>query len=454
MPALHWVSAGVVATVLSVPVVGHAASKPAATESSEDNPDRPKFRPLLRINLRGEARVNDGANPDPSGDSWQVVEGVRAGVEASYKELTVVAQLQDVRAWGQGGILSVNPFTGVHQGYIEIAGEANRSVSGFVRVGRQEIVYGSRRHFHKSPYHPGGRAFDAARGRLNVGKASLELSYMLADRPQDFTVTLGDGTEVNTRGRGDHLAYGDIGYVFHPAAELHGAVIVQGLGARASDTTRDRFFIMPGGRLTGELAKGLDYEFEGWLQRGNDRDLDMRSWMAAGAVGYVAPVSLRPGARLHYEIHSGSACTGDPALGEPCGNDEHRDFDQLDGARHLYRGWMDINAGSNLRDLAVHTFMSPTDGLKLTAVYHFMQLHAAAGRWYNLSGESTWGTGWDPTNTRNTLGHEIDLLIDYKPWKYLTMRPGYSVFIKGPAARRLLPPDAMHFVYLWFIAEF
>ncbi|MBL4686173.1 MAG: alginate export family protein, partial [Nannocystaceae bacterium] len=121
---------------------------------------------------------------------------------------------------------------------------------------------------------------------------------------------------------------------------------------------------------------------------------------------------------------------------------------------HLYRGWADLAAGSNLRDLAASAFLSPISQIKLTAVYHFFQLHAASGRWFQANGESAWGAGWDPNNTRNTLGHEVDLLVDYKPWKYLTIRPGYSVFLKGPAARRLLSPEPMHFVYLWFIAEF
>lgn len=67
---------------------------------------------------------------------------------------------------------------------------------------------------------------------------------------------------------------------------------------------------------------------------------------------------------------------------------------------------------------------------------------------------ATWGDGWDASNANRNLGHEVDLQISYKPWKYLAIRPGYSVFAKGPAARRLLPPAPMHFAYLWFVAEF
>ncbi|MBL4683893.1 MAG: alginate export family protein, partial [Nannocystaceae bacterium] len=334
MRPLHWVRGTIVAVLCLLPAILHAAVQaPEAATHADATEDRPVFTPLLRINLRGEARANAGNSPDPTTDSWRVVEGVRAGIKARYRELTVVAQFQDVRAWGQGGLISSNPFTGLHQGYIEVGGETNRSVSGFIRVGRQEIVYGSRRHFHSSPFNIAGRAFDGVRAQLNVGKASLDLSYMLAARPESFTVVGPDDTETSVRGRGDHLAYGDLGFDFHPAAELHAAVILQRLGARETDPTRDRSFIMPGARMTGDLSDELDYEVEGWLQRGSERDLDLRTWMAAATIRYTSTTTMHPGARLHYEIHSGSRCTGDPTAGEPCGGSEHRDFDQLDGAR-------------------------------------------------------------------------------------------------------------------------
>jgi len=435
-------------------------AEPPATESAADTPakaqdsERPTFTPMLRLTLRGEARVNAGDAPDPKVDTWRVLEGVRAGLRVGFKELTVVGQLQDVRAWGQGTLISTNPATGLHQGYIEVSGETGRQVSGFLRVGRQEIVYGSKRHFHSAPFNPASRAFDGVRGQLNVGRASIESGYMLVAAPNDFTVTADDGTETSVHSRGDHLAYSDIGYAFHEAVQLHAAVIVQRLGATASDPTRSRFFVMPGGRITGELAPGLKYEGEGWAQRGDERGRSLRAWMAAGSVTYEAQIPVRPGAQLHYEALSGSSCSGDPAVDEACTDGVHRDFDQLDGARHKYRGWMDLFAGSNLRDLAVSAFVSPSSKVKATAVYHFVQLQEASGRWFRLSGESAWGDGWDPTNTSNTLGHEVDLLIDYRPWKYLSIRPMYAAFFKGPAARQLLSPEPMHLVFLWFLAEF
>jgi len=448
-----WAGAVVLAAACITPVTALAAPDDDRTEVEDD---RPTVVPTLRILIRPEARTNAGTGIDPTADSWVVQQNVRAGVTAGYRALTAVGQLQDVRAWGQGNgtAISNNPFTGLHQGYIEVGGEVSDRVGGWVRVGRQEILYGSLRHFHRSPWLPESRAFDAFRGHLDVARASLEASYMLLDAPGTFTVTQADDSVTEVRGGGDHIAYGDVGYDFHDAVQLHVAAILQWLGATEADPSRDRFFVMPGTRLTGAPAPGLSYEAEGWLQRGTERTVEMRAWMAAASVTYAVPIDAKPGAKLHYEIHSGSPCTGDPVAGEACGNSVHRDFDQLDGARHLYRGWMDLMAGSNLRDLAVSAFVSPSSQIELTGTYHFFQLHEASGRWFDLSGESTWGLGWDPTNTNNTLGHEIDLQLDYRPWKYLRLRPGYGVFLKGPAARNLLPPQASHFVYVWGIVNF
>ncbi|MCR9165523.1 MAG: alginate export family protein [Nannocystaceae bacterium] len=435
------------------------ATTPAiAAEPGRTVPDQAHatFTPTLRLLLRPEARTNAGVGRDPAADAWAVHESVRVGVTARYRALTAVGQLQDVRAWGHGNGtgFSNNPFTGLHQGYVEVGGGQSGRVDGWLRVGRQEIVYGSRRHFHRAPWHPAGQAFDAARGHLDFWRASLELSYVLLDAPETFDVIRDDGTQVEVRGDGDHVGYADVGYDFHDLLQIHVATIFQWLGSTQGDPSRERFFVMPGGRVTGTAGSGLSYDAEGWLQRGTERSVDLQSWMAAASIAYKAPIEHGPGARVHYEILSGSACAGDPDADEPCGNDVHRDFDQLDGARHLYRGWMDLMAGSNLRDLAVSAFVSPSAQLDFVATYHFFQLHAASGRWFRIDGESTWGRGWDPTNTNHNLGHEIDVQLDYRPLEYLRIRPGYAVFVRSAAARNLLPLPPAHFVYLWGVVNF
>lgn len=84
--------------------------------------------------------------------------------------------------------------------------------------------------------------------------------------------------------------------------------------------------------------------------------------------------------------------------------------------------------------------------------YHLFQLHEAHGYWMNTSGNLV-GDGWDPTNPDNTVGHEIDLLVDYRPLDGLRVRPAYSIFIPAQAGRRLAGPATQHFVYIWLVAQ-
>ena len=415
--------------------------------------DGPEVDVTLRINMRGEARTNSGDPADPLDDSWRVLEGVRLGVAVAYGPLKAVAQVQDVRSWGQGtSTLSVDPTTGIHQGYLEMGGRANRLLSGWLRLGRQEIDHNLGRIVGAPGWNPFGQAFDAVRARAEIGQVSLDAAYALVEMPARFSITQTDGTEVAARGRGAHLAFGDLGYAPHPAADLHAVTMIYTAGPTEDELDRDRFYVMPGFWARGDIVKGLSYDIEGYLQRGDYDGLDQRGWMLAAHAQYVAPIRGRPGIGLTYEIFSGHECIGDPADDEPCANTVQRDWDQLFARRHKWRGFADRVGGSNLRDLGIRLLSAPVPEFKITADYHLFQLHARNGRWLTIQGNGV-GDGWDPDLEVNTLAHEIDIQLDAKVWKYLIVRPAWTIWIPGPAARRLLPPDPSQFIYLWMIFE-
>lgn len=413
----------------------------------------PEVDITLRINMRGEARTNAGGDADPLDDTWQVLEGVRLGVAVSYGPLKAVAQVQDVRTWGDGSnSLSVDPTTGIHQGYIEMGGRANRLLSGWLRLGRQEIDHNLGRIIGAPGWNPFGQAFDGVRARAEIANLSLDAAYAIVEAPTRFTVAQSDGTELPARGRGKHLAFADLGYRPHPAADLHVVTIIHSAGPTEDVLDRDRFYAMPGVWARGDIVKGLTYDLEGYLQRGDYDGLDHRAWMAAAHVQYVAPVRGRPGIGLTYEIFSGNDCIGDPADDEPCSNTVQRDWEQLYARRHKWRGLADRVGGSNLRDLGVRLLAAPVPEFKVTVDYHWFQLHAAQGRWLNIQGNGV-GLGWDENAPNNSLAHEVDIQLDAKVWKYLIVRPAWTIWIPGPSARRLLPPDPSQFIYLWMIFQ-
>jgi hypothetical protein len=58
------------------------------------------------------------------------------------------------------------------------------------------------------------------------------------------------------------------------------------------------------------------------------------------------------------------------------------------------------------------------------------------------------GAGWDPTNDDHNLGHEVDLVVRYRPWQPLELQGGYGLFVPVAAGTRIAGgDDPQHFLY-------
>ena len=414
-----------------------------------------EFEVWARLFLRGQSRANSTYGRTSNDEQWQVLQGARISTASRYGPVSLVVQLQDVREWGEGtSTVSNQPLAGAHQGYAEIADEGlgrRGKVSGFVRAGRQEVVLWTARLLANSPWQPGMRAFDAIRGRLEVGRFGVETGFAVVRAPRTFTLT--DPTVPDpVRTQGEQLSWLELTARFHKAFEAHAAVLVLRQDATEADPARDRLLATPGVYFHGEPAKGWVYDVEGYAQVGRATSQDHRAWAGAATVGYTAPVRLEPGLRLTYELASGSACAGDPGGAAGCDASVSRDFEGHFGARHAYRGFADQVGASNFRDLAVRGTMRPVAGLQFLVDYHFFQLNEAEGQWVVNSGAPV-GQGWLPGNDRNTIGHELDFLVTYKPWEVLQLRPGYSLFLPAGAGTSIAGSDPQHFAFLWLVAK-
>jgi hypothetical protein len=113
---------------------------------------------------------------------------------------------------------------------------------------------------------------------------------------------------------------------------------------------------------------------------------------------------------------------------------------------------MDLVSASNTRTLTLRTWLRPDETVKISLDYNFFQLHHPDGKWTYNNGALV-GRGWDPDNDQRNLGHEIDFELAYRPWKALSVRPSYGVFIPDAAARRIAGSAPQHFVFVWMVAE-
>ena len=478
--------------VLEAPAATPPA-KPATTPASEAPPGRPPrsdpskvtvvdmtkprevptrptaptltLTPSVEFNLRSQGRYNASFDPEPGDRSLDIFQRSRLGLDAAYGDhVGVFIQAQDVRSWGfERSTIANMANTDLHQGFLYLQGSKG-GASGMIKIGRQELIVGSGRLIANRNWVPVAQSFDALRLMGTVGRWSADAGLMLLRGPGAFTIAhpSGDPTLAETvQSSGTLSGYLQLKLDLGPSVAIEALGI--GLRERPSPAapTASRDLVNGGLRVYGEPVRGLSYDLEGYAQGGRNLGLAHRAFAAFATLRYALDVRARPTFTLRYNYASGESCEEGPEVG--CGNQQSREFYRFYGARHPFYGLLDRIAHSNLRNLEVggsirgwtHYVNSETtfDRLMASLSYNFIQLDKPTGAWKSAP-DPLIGAGWDPTNTSRNLGHELDLVLTYKPIEKLTVQPGYGLFIPLEAAQRIAGPATQHLAYLMLVAIF
>jgi hypothetical protein len=420
-----------------------------AIETAADKARDLQFDPGVMIWLRGQARQAPRYTDDvpPAVDLFS---RIRLQAELRWRAWSVFAQAQDHRAFGARNE-NVTGAVGFQQGWTKLEGKGPHDLSGFIRVGRQEIAWGRHRLIGTWPWAAQGRSFDALQMQGQYKFVGLELMYAMMERPRSFTIPDELAGELPVNTAGVHLGGARMFVTPHQAfnAELMG--LIDWADVSPTELTRRRRIGDIGGRLWGEPVKGVTYDVEAHGQFGEVGRVDHRAWAFASTLRGRAPLEpLAPGLQLGYTIASGHACTG--TTGSTCAPTTNRDFFNFYPTNHPHYGILDQFGWSNMRDAEAGVFLRHDAGFEASAVYHFFQLHESRGQWRDSGGNPV-GQGWNPTGVSNTLGHELDVQITAELWGPLWLQPGYGFFVPTGAARSLAGTETMHFVFLWVIVE-
>jgi hypothetical protein len=426
-----------------------AAGEPAPPQAGEAEtaPGGLKLTPGAQAWLRGEVRTKPTLGRTDAQTVRRILQRARLQLNAQQGPVTAFVQVQDAREWGfETSTISNEGNVDLHQGYLEVSG-STPCYSGFLRAGRQEITYGSQRLIGDLGWDPNARAFDALRLHGEDRRFEADAFLAVLAPPQTFTLPAADDPTVTETFRSTGSVLGglrlgaDVHEAFQPELYM--------LWDRSRPTERlpaqDRNVYSPGLRVSGDTSAGLSYEAEGYLQFGDVTGRDHSAWAFATGVAYTYEQSpIKPTARAGYSMASGEACENAP--GEECGASESREFFNFYPLNHAYYGMLDLFGWRNVRDLEIGVGATPLSVLEATLTYHFFQLHEARGRWSDAAG-ATIAAG-DFTNTQNTLGHEIDLVVTYRPWEFLALQPGYGIFVPTGAGEVLGGPGTQQFFYL------
>lgn len=424
----------------------------AETEPPAASTTKPTFVPGIRYWVRGFGRqVTSFDAADPQ-HQYGVVHQARLHARASYGPVSGFLQFQDSRTWGFEQSTTTNSAnTDLHQGYVDIAGSKG-SLSGSIRLGRQEIVIGSRHLFAERPWSPIGQAFNAVRLRGATKRVSLDVFTAILAPPKTLEAEVA-GETLTLDTRGGYVGGGYLSVNAHPAAVVDAALFFDYEGPTADDINRDRRIVSPGLRLHGSPAPGLSYELEGYYQAGAQYRVPHRAWAVVGLLAYAFAAKTTPKLHTGYLLASGQSCT--PAADGSCAiGSRSTEFFDFYRRRHGYQGMVDLALMRNIGDFEAGLELRPHKLITLNADYHLFHLQQPNGRWWRVP-DNLVGSGFSSQNTARLLGQEFDFRFRAQPFKPFKIDVGYGLYLPLAAARAITGGSSpRHFWYLWFITEF
>ena len=237
--------------------------------------------PFLEARFRPEVRANVYGNGVQAAKSLHFVTSrVRLGLDAQWKFMRVMMQIQDARLFGTRPGFDDGGSFALHQGILEFGNDER----GYVRVGRQEINYGNQRMIGALDWLMGARSFDALRFHGFFGdKVEVDAFGSMLSSQQNFTDDTVTPPET-VRNNGSYLAAVNAIYKHSAKLRMEGYVLYRHdrpISVASLAVRND--IVSPGIYVTGVPVDGLKYTAELTFQGGKQATL---SFFAVAAWRY------------------------------------------------------------------------------------------------------------------------------------------------------------------------
>jgi hypothetical protein len=288
----------------------------------------------------------------------------------------------------------------------------------WLRVGRQELLYGSQRLISPLDWANTRRTFQGAKLFWRSEEVDLDAFCVqpVIPSPRRFdSVDNGvifSGTWLTCRPQKNHFI--DLYYlnldrsqpVFAGRGGLLGPGNVSTVGAR----------------YIGESEEGWCWDGEGMLQFGTWSNQDLFAGAATIGGGYHWKDSpLSPVVWLYYDYASGE---DHPGVGNL-----RSTFNQLFPFGHYYFGFLDLVGRQNIHDINVHLNFYPTPWITCIAQLHNFFLASPRDALYSAGGVPL---RVDPTGKAGTdVGQEIDLVANFHLDNHQDVLVGWSHLFAG-----------------------
>ena len=193
-----------------------------------------------------------------------------------------------------------------------------------------------------------------------------------------------------------------------------------------------------GGRLAGNFDNLL-YELEGMYQFGRRSGLDVSAFAVASGVGYRLPLPMNPQGWIRYDFASGDSKNTDG---------RSNTFNQLFPFGHYYMGFLDRVGRQNVHDFNAQFTLHPMPWVTFITQYHRFYLANERDFLYNAAGLATFRdiTGQSGSH----IGDEIDFRLNLHVSRHQDVLVGYSKMWSGDFLKAQAPgvsPDLFYVQY-------
>ena len=304
-----------------------------------------------------------------------------------------------------------------------------------LRLGRQEMLYGSQRLVSVRESPNIRRSFDAIRAITRVdawrvdgffGRPVPEHRGVFDDWHAEDSILFWGAYATGPLLEGASLDLYYLG-LRNPDAEF-----AQGSG----DETRHSL----GARLFGERG-GWDYNFEGVIQLGTFGGDAIRAWTLAADTGFTfAAAPLAPRVGLRADAISGDGDPEDGRLGT---------FNPL-FPRGAYFSEAALVWPANLIDVdpSIEVQLSPT--LRITADYDFFWRYSSDDALYTSGGS----VARPPDGGARFIGHQPSVALAWQVERHTTLNLAYTHFFAGGFIRESGPDTDVDFAAVWLVYRF
>ncbi len=302
----------------------------------------------------------------------------------------------------------------------------------YLRVGRQELLFGSQRLISTLDWANTRRTFQGVRAFRQTEKFDFDMFWVQPVIPNtNRPSSPQDANKFNSVDNNQNFfgAWGTYRPKTGQAIDLYYLALddtnkFAQSGIQKGGFTRHTI----GSRYAGNEGNFL-FDSESAIQFGSQNGRDVLAGMTTQGIGWNFKETMwNPTVWGYYDYASG---------GNPIRGTAHT-FNQLFPFGHQYFGWIDLIGRQNIQDLNFHLYLYPTKWLTMWTQYHNFWLADKRDALYNTAGNVV---RFDPTGRAGShVGQELDFVFNFHLSKHADVLTGYShlwgeEFLKNTASK-------------------